>query len=53
MSLVITFFDTHFKGKSFKLAGKYFEHFVKAFPGYKKNAGNAEGMHSVFCRTGK
>ena len=36
MSLVTTFFDPGFKGKTYKLSGRYFEHFTKAFPGYKK-----------------
>lgn len=36
MSIVITFFDPKFKGNTYKLAGRYFEHFARAFPGYKK-----------------
>ena len=36
MSIVITFFDPGFKGKIYKLSGRYFEHFAKAFPGYEK-----------------
>lgn len=49
MSLVITFFDVGFKGKTYKLQGRYFEHFTKSFPGYKDRLQNEKECIAFFA----
>lgn len=49
MSLVITFFDVGFKGKIYKLQGRYFEHFANVFPGYKEKLLNQKECIAFFA----
>lgn len=49
MSLVITFFDVGFKGKTYKLQGRYFEHFAQVFPGYKEKLLNEKECIAFFA----
>ncbi len=49
MTVIITFFDKDFKGNTYKLQGKYFEHFVRVFPGYKALLKKADQCIAFFA----
>ena len=49
MTVIITFFDKDFKGNTYKLQGKYFEHFIRVFPGYKTTLKEAKRCIAFFA----
>jgi len=49
MTIIITFFDKDFKGNTYKLQGKYFEHFVRVFPEYKTMLKKADKCIAFFA----